>query len=249
MRSRHLASIFYLTFYAGMGTLVPYLTLYYRSVGMSTPQIGLLAALPTVTVLFAAPLWGAIADAFGLYGRLLVLAVFGTMVPVAALTQARAFPVLAACAVGYALINAPIVPLADHTSLEILGERRRDDYGRLRVWGAVGYGLSALGAGLLANRFGIAAGFAVFVVLMGITGVIATRLPAPSPWRRESYLKAAGRLSMNPRWLAFLGAVFITPGPILSDPDRAGIPNTVLQARAPTCSFTKVRGIALENKV
>jgi len=113
----------------------------------------------------------------------------------------------------------------------------------------VGYGLSALGAGLLANRFGIAAGFAVFVVLMGITGVIATRLPAPSPWRRESYLKAAGRLSMNPRWLAFLGAVFITPGPILSDPDRAGIPNTVLQARAPTCSFTKVRGIALENKV
>jgi len=89
MNPRARASLFYLFYFAAGGALIPYLNLYYQQVGMSTPQIGVLAALPTVTALVAGPFWGGAADALHLHRRLLPFLAFGVLLPVSGMMWAQ----------------------------------------------------------------------------------------------------------------------------------------------------------------
>jgi len=208
MNPRILASLFYFFYFAAGGALIPYLNLYYQQVGMRTAQIGVLAALPTVTALVATPFWGGLADALHLHKRLLPLLSFGVLLPVAGMMWAQGFAELAVLVMLYAGLNASIVPLADNAVLNMLGDRR-SDYGRLRIWGAVGFGGAALGAGLLAERLGLRAVFVVYLAMMFLAGVAALRLPAPPALPRGLYSANLLALLADRRWLTFLAAMLL----------------------------------------
>jgi PPP family 3-phenylpropionic acid transporter len=208
MQSRLFASAIYFCYFAAGGALTPYLNLYYQDVGMSKQQIGVLIASTMLATVLASPIWGAVADAFRLHRYLLPLAMFGTLLPIALFVQATDFIALWLLIILYAFFNGPIIPLADNAVLEMLGEDRAA-YGKLRVWGAVGFGLSAWGGGVLAEQFGIKASFVVFLTFMFLCGLVATRLPAPQLRSSDSYLRNLRRLSTNVTWLGFLGAIFL----------------------------------------
>jgi len=108
----------------------------------------------------------------------------------------------------YAAMNASIVPLADNAVLHMLGDRR-SDYGRLRLWGAVGFGGAALGAGILAERLGLRAVFVVYLVMMGLAGLVAIGLPAPPAVPRGLFGRNLRGLLRDRRWLTFLGGMFL----------------------------------------
>ncbi|HLV36898.1 MAG TPA: MFS transporter, partial [Spirillospora sp.] len=142
MQPRIFAAAVYFFYFAAGGSLVPYLNLYYQTIGMSKQQIGVLIASTTLTAVVAAPVWSVLADAFRLHRYLLPLATFGTLGPVALLAQSTEFTVLWLLVVLYALFNGSIVALADNAVLSLLGEDRAA-YGKLRLWGAVGFGMAA----------------------------------------------------------------------------------------------------------
>ena len=58
-------SSFYLFYFALLGTLVPYWSLYLQDRGFAAAQIGLLMAIPQITKLGAPNLWGWLADRTG----------------------------------------------------------------------------------------------------------------------------------------------------------------------------------------
>ncbi len=62
-QSKDVAKVFYFCYYAAAACLMPYLVLYYRQIGLSGGQIGLLAGIGPLVTLVAAPLWGGWADA------------------------------------------------------------------------------------------------------------------------------------------------------------------------------------------
>ena len=208
MQPRILASAIYFFYFAAGGALSPYLNLYYQTVGISKQQIGLLIAATTLMNVLSSPIWSAIADAFNLHRYLLPLAMFGTAIPVALLMQSSEFWALLLLVVVYAFFMGPIVPLTDNAVLEMLGDDR-DKYGRLRVWGAVGFGSAAWGAGLLAEHLGMGTIFVLFIVFMSLCGLLATKLPPPQIKVPDSYLRNLRRLSTNMTWLAFLGATLL----------------------------------------
>ena len=57
--------LLYLTYYASLGALMPYLPVYFHSLGHKGTSIGLLGAVKPLTTLLAAPLWGIISDKSG----------------------------------------------------------------------------------------------------------------------------------------------------------------------------------------
>jgi PPP family 3-phenylpropionic acid transporter len=207
MYPRTWAALYFLFYFGANGALFPYYNLYYQQAGVSSQGIGVLVAIPTLVTLFAAPMWGGLADALGLHKRLLPLALIATTIAVSLLLQAQSFAVLMACVLLQALCAAPIISLADNAVMELLGKERHR-YGSLRLWGAVGFGLSALASGALITRFGFTPSLAVYAALMLGAAYVATRLPAPqlaSPpvWRD------LGQTLTHPRWTSFLLALFL----------------------------------------
>ena len=64
----------------------------------------------------------------------------------------------------YAIFIGPIAPLVDNAVMALLGERR-SEYGRVRVWGAFGWGGAALLLAPMLQRAGLAWAFYGFLVL------------------------------------------------------------------------------------
>lgn len=205
---RFWASAFYFAFFAANGSLGPFLNAYYQQSHIALQQIGLLASLPMVMNLFANPLWAVVADAFRLHRRLLPMSMLLTVPVVWLLTHASGFWTLAGAVLVYAFCAAPIIALADHAVTEELGEARYE-YGRLRIWGAVGYGLSAWLGGYLMEWFGIQRSVLAFMILMSLGALIATRLPKPRLVVAVPIWKSVRILTTDRRWYSFLGGVFL----------------------------------------
>jgi len=54
----------FLFFYTCLGSLLPYLPVYYHSLGLSGPWIGVLGAVNPMTTFIVGPIWGGIADKY-----------------------------------------------------------------------------------------------------------------------------------------------------------------------------------------
>ena len=81
-------SLFWFTYFCGLGVFFPYYTLYlHENAGLDGMQVGLvLATLPLVGAI-AQPLWGYLADRTGARSRILILVAAGTAVGCAALAD------------------------------------------------------------------------------------------------------------------------------------------------------------------
>jgi len=198
----------YFCYYAAWAALLPFLPLYYASLAFPASRIGLLNAIPPLATLVAAPLWAGLADATGRHRQVLLGALAGAGLAALALWWARSFGVLVALVVAYAICAAPIIPLVDSGVLALLGARR-ERYGRQRVWGAVGWGVSAPLVGWLAERGGLAWPFAAYVALVAATALAASRLPLHPGRAGGSYWHGARRLLTDRRASLFLAAVFL----------------------------------------
>jgi MFS family permease len=204
---RFWGGLYYFTYFAANGALFPYYTLFYKSVGVSEQAIGVLVALPTLVTLFASPMWGGLADALRLHRRLLPLSLIATTLAVTLLMQSQTFAALAAFVLLQAFCAAPIISLADNAVMEMLGEQKHL-YGKLRLWGAVGFGITALAGGALIDRFGFQSALVIFVMLMLVTALVSTRLPAPQ-LTTPPLVRDLGHMLTNSRWMIFLAALFL----------------------------------------
>ncbi|MFH1568774.1 MAG: major facilitator superfamily domain-containing protein 6 [Gemmatimonadota bacterium] len=202
-----LAGGFYLLYYAAMAALLPYLTLYYQQLGLRGGQIGVLVAIPPVLTLFGASLWGAAADATRRHRLVLCLAIAGAAVAALALSRVGAFGWLVPTVVVFAFFVAPITALADNAVMELLGDRR-DRYGRVRLWGAVGWGVAAPLVGRLVEQRGLGLSFYAYAALMLACLLVAARLPVAAG-HRAVLGQGLRRLLGNRQWRLFLFLAFV----------------------------------------
>lgn len=170
------AKLFYFIFYAAMAALSPFLTLYYQSLGLSGTQIGLLAGLVPLTGMLSGTLWSATADATRRYRAVLLLAIAGSWVATFFVSRATGLAGLLPLVLINAFFAAPIGPLIDSSVVAQLGDKRAD-YGRIRLWGSVGWGVSALLAGPVLERAGLSWAFTINLALLAVVFLISFRVP------------------------------------------------------------------------
>ncbi|MCB0141848.1 MAG: MFS transporter, partial [Caldilineaceae bacterium] len=199
---------FYFCYFGAMAALMPFLVLYYEQIGLSGRQIAVLAALPPLMNLFAAALWNGVADAFNQHKRLQMVAIAGAIGMALLVSQFKGFGQLTGAVALWAIFTAPIMPLADNAALNLL-QGRKHLYGRLRLWGAVGWGLMAPISGLLVERFGLSWTFYAYAAILG-GGIIAIwRLPLDSVQMGTPFWQGLTSFVRNRAWLIFLLSVFI----------------------------------------
>lgn len=210
-QSRHLnrAKAFYFCFYAATAALIPFLVIYYRHLGLSGEQIGILAALPPFFMLLSAPLWTSIADSTQGHRKLLTLSICSSVALVMVLSQIRTFWGLVLVVGLYAFTASPIISLVDNAVMQVL-EGKKNAYGRQRLWGAIGWGISAPLVGALIERTGLYLSFWCFGPLMMAGLFVSFGIPFKGRMRLgKPYFREALPLVANPWWVSFLFMVFV----------------------------------------
>lgn len=148
-----IAATFFLVL-GGAGAWVPFFGLYLQRTGYSGTSFGLMMAAMTLARVVSAPLWTALADRFRSSERVLILTSFVSWCGAAAAIWLELPPLaVAAMLVVFAAARGPIGPLLDAESLVALERRGLDarHYGRIRLWGSVGFMVLGVAAGWLAD--------------------------------------------------------------------------------------------------
>jgi MFS transporter, PPP family, 3-phenylpropionic acid transporter len=146
-------SSFYLLYFAVLGALVPYWGPYLRSLGFSAAEIGELMALLLATKIVAPYIWGWLTDRGGqrmpiIRGATLLAALIfsGALI-------AQSYLSIAMVMIGFSFFWNAALPQFEAVTLNHLGTRV-ERYGRIRLWGSVGFILSVLVLGPVLERGG-----------------------------------------------------------------------------------------------
>jgi PPP family 3-phenylpropionic acid transporter len=131
---------FWFLYMAGLGVIFPYQSLYlHENAALAGTQLGLVLATRPLVGILAQPFWGQLADRTGLRSRTLAILALGTCVAYALFPQAKTFPVLVAAMAFAALFSTSVMPMATSVSMAALGADAAANFGRIRVWGTVGF--------------------------------------------------------------------------------------------------------------
>jgi MFS transporter, PPP family, 3-phenylpropionic acid transporter len=197
----------YFLYFGVFAIFLPYFNLYCYHLGFSGVQIGVLSALRSVVLVVFALVWGALADRFQCRRGIFILcSLAATAVWSGYLATSRFGPMLA-ITVAHALFFAPLISFLEAFSMDVLGSRKQR-YGRLRVWGSIGFILVVLAIGRLLEDRPVDLIVALILVGSAIQAVFALALPRPGgkPARRRwQGTEAMRRLRL---WL-FLGGAFL----------------------------------------
>ena len=202
-RTNLLPSLLYFFFFAATGCITPYLNIFFQAKGMSITQISILGAMPMGLTLVAAPVWAGVADYFGLHRKILPLIMFLTMPFVALLGAANSFLVLLPAIIFYGICNSPIMSLSDNSVLSYLGSNRHN-YGHVRLWGSIGWGLLGWLSGIMVDRLGPSVAYVGFIIFMSLEVWVALKMPEPEIAKGVPYWENLGRVIKDNRWIAFL---------------------------------------------
>lgn len=168
-------------YFAAIGLFNPYAPLWFQSLGLSTLVIGSISSLQSWTRIVAPYAWSWWGDHSGRRAELIRLAAAGALLSsLGLLGVTAAVPVAMVTALLF-IANSGVVPLYEATLAHLLrtpGGMDTTRYGRVRMWGSVGFIVSVTAFGALLEWAGIAI-FPAFVAAMNALLLLAAlRLPA-----------------------------------------------------------------------
>ncbi len=178
-------AIVYVLLFGSVGAYFPYISVFYREIGLPLGAVGGLMALNAAVGLVAAPAWGALADRTRDLRGPIVLAGLWASLAAAWLAVAREPLAIAAATALLGAGAAGVGPMLDSLTIERLGERR-DRFGRARAWGSAAFIAGALLTGALIDRTGAPGMFLVNAPGLLLTSVVAYVLLRGGPSRRRT---------------------------------------------------------------
>jgi PPP family 3-phenylpropionic acid transporter len=169
---------YYFAFFAKIGVVIPYLPLYYQSLALSPLQIGVLTSIPPLGRPLFAGAWTLPADRLGLRHAATVLSCWLAAGAYALYLIPDTFRGLAVVTLVVAATHAPIHALVEATVLDET-RRRGISYGRVRVWGSVGFVVASAATGAALVYLPIRSVLWAAILLATSVAVISLLLPRP----------------------------------------------------------------------
>jgi PPP family 3-phenylpropionic acid transporter len=155
-------ALFFFAYYGYVGAFTPYASLFFADKGMTAAQIGILMSLMQVMRIFGPNLWGWVADRSQKRVMVLRFTAMAALLAFAGFFFGQTFAQFLIVMIALNTFTSAQGPLSEAL---MLSEMRGDltHYGRLRLWGSVGFILAVTVAGELLDWRGI--GFLPWIVL------------------------------------------------------------------------------------
>jgi PPP family 3-phenylpropionic acid transporter len=194
---------FYFLYFAALSSLMPFLVLFYRDLGFTGAQIGLLTGIPPLITLFASPFWTGIADAKRWHRLVMGLGLLVAVLVMLVMQSMTRFVPVFLLIILFNTFMSPVPSLADSGIMSMLGDQRAM-YGRIRLGGTIGWGLFAPIAGTLVENYGLKIAFWMFSALMMVNVFVTQKFVHDSHEDGESTPGGIRVLLTSRRWINFL---------------------------------------------
>jgi len=199
----------YLVYFGAIGAAYPYLPVFYRDLGLTFEEIGILTAIQAAIQLSLGPVWGGLVDRFPRVGLTLPMAAAVAAVGGFVLFLATDFSSTLAGSILLFAGLAGIGPTLDARTLETLGPQGRDRYGQVRAFGSLAFVVVALLVGLLLEARGSRSLFWIYLPGLIGTVLVTATIRRRGTNRSISILRGAGQILGAPGMLVFFGGFTI----------------------------------------
>lgn len=208
--------LLYFTYFAAFSGFGTFRNVYLRELGFTGFQMGVIGFLITVVAAAALPFWGFLTDWKGVQREIII--VIAAVTGMAMLSYPfgmyveHPFLVIVLGTLIYALFYAPITPITDSLVLST-----GLDYGRVRAFGSVAFGLGSLAYGYIISFAGTPVIFYAYSVGMLVIILVAWGMPGRDSSPMEVIGRDALRLVRDKDYAllfltAFLVGVTLLPG-------------------------------------
>ena len=144
----------FVSFHASNTILISFLPLYLHYRGLNGTEIGWVLAVESCASLLAQPIWGYLSDKFKTVRKILFICVIGLLIGSSIFFQMDTLSTILITGAAFYFFATPIGALSDS-----LAQRRADElnisFGSIRMWGSVGFAISALIVGRILDQFGV----------------------------------------------------------------------------------------------
>lgn len=186
------------------GSCTPFISAYYKRIGLSFTQIGVLLTIGPIFAIFIQPLWAMLSDRTGKRKPLLILLALCTAGAYLLYYLGASFAVCLLAVLVVSLFSLALLPLCDALVID-----RANAYGfpfaRIRIGGTLGYAAMVFGVGMFLEKFSWAQ-FAVasgaYLLFAGAV-VLLPQGSAQRPVRKETAPAQGSKGGM--------GSIFDTP--------------------------------------
>ncbi len=170
--------LYYLFWLGAAGFIYPFISLFYKQQGLTGTQMGLLGTIASIIGLISAPLIGRVSDNVSHPRRVLQICLIGSATLYLFLSQQHAFVWIALIVALDALIGAPIYPLSDAQALK-LASNQKEGYGSIRLWGSLGWAITAFVGGWIVERTGLVSVFYGYAISYIVCALILIAITSP----------------------------------------------------------------------
>ena len=197
----------YFLYFGVLGIYLPFFNLYCYHLGFSGLKIGILSAVRSVAMVVFPLVWGALADRLNARRPIYILCSFCSALIWMQFLFTVDFVAMLIITILYGMFYAPIISFLEAFAMFILGEEKKS-YGRIRVWGSIGFILVVLVLGKIIDLYSVA--IIVVLILVGslMFSLISTKIPVIQLTKKKRQPKSAGSL-LDGRVLVFLFCAFL----------------------------------------
>ncbi len=169
-------SLYYAALFASIGTVAPFFAVWLDSLGIDTTTIGIIAAAPSVLMVFTTVFIGRWAD--GLTQRrtaIIVCNVLILLLQMVLFVPSGPWLILVVWSLSGILMHA-MVPVTDAEALSVT-TRRSSDFARVRVFGSIGFIIAVAVSGVVYEKLGMVAFVPVVLLGNAVRLWLSTALP------------------------------------------------------------------------
>ena len=199
---------FQFAFWGAVGFFFPFVTAYYRTIGLSGTEIGLIGTVSALTGALGAAGWGMLHDRIGKSRLVFTGICWGAILLAFLLGRLSDFALILPVSALLTMFTGPSVSQMDSMTLKLLGPNH-GAYGSHRVWGTVGFVITSAVAGQILQATSIDSIFYIFPAAMFLFWLVTLRLPDQSIRHGPSLLSGLGQMARNPQWILLMASVLV----------------------------------------
>lgn len=203
--------VYVFVLFMGVGAFFPYVFLYFKGLGFSNAQIGLLGALGPMVMMLVQPFWGWVSDYTGKPEKVSLVLALGVSLSLTLLLSGRSFFLVFIYLGLFNLFYSSLIPIFDCIAISTLKESKTS-YGQIRWLGSLGFALTALAVGRVIELTDISISLWVYVFIALLLAGCALKLPRVAFVKPTSEKLKIWVLFKNREFLIFLVASALVIG-------------------------------------